>query len=87
MRHLLMFLWAQTDQPAIRYFNLENPDPDPSFAWVILNAFFFIGVTLLVTIGIGIAFGGFRFWLLTKFPYNRFNGADKEDVARTFRLD
>ena len=86
MRHLLAFIWAQTDQPVIRYFTLKDPDPEPSFVWVILNTFFFIGVALAITFGIGIAFGGFRFWLLSKFPNNRFNGADKNDLAKTFKL-
>lgn len=86
MRNLLAFIWTQTDQPVIRYFTLKDPDPEPSFVWVILNTFFFIGVVLAITIGIGVAFGGFRFWLLSKFPYNRFNGEDKDDLAKTFRL-
>lgn len=86
MRDVLAFLWAQTDQPAIRYFTLKDPDPEPSFVWVILNTFFFIGVALAVTLAIGVAFGGFRLWLLSKFPNNRFNGEDPEDLAKTFRL-
>ena len=86
MRHLLAFLWAQTEQPAIRYFTLKNPDPQPSFVWFILNAFYFIGVVLAVTLVVGIVFGSFRFWLLSKFPYNRFNGTDENDVVQTFRL-
>ena len=87
MRHFVEFLWAQTEQPAIRYFTLKNPEPEPSFVWVILNTFFFIGVALAITIAIGVAFGGFRLWLLNKFPYNWFNGADKEDLSETFRLN
>ena len=86
MRHVLAFLWAQTEQPVIRYFTLKDPDPQPSFVFFILNTFFFIGVVLLITMAIGVAFGGFRFWLLSKFPYNWFNGADKEDLTETFRL-
>ena len=79
--------WVQKTQPQIEYFTLKNPDPEPSFVWFILNAFFFIAVALLVTFGIGVAFGSFRFWLLHKFPNNPLNGADKEDLAQTFRLN
>ncbi len=86
MRHVLAFLWTQTEQPVIRYFTLKNPDPQPPFVWFILNAFYFIGIVAAVTLVIGIVFGGFRFWLLSKFPNNRFNGADKDDLAKTFRL-
>ena len=62
MRHLFAFLWAQTDQPAIRYFTLTDPDPEPSFVWFILHTFYLIGIVLAVAFAIGIAFGGFRFW-------------------------
>ena len=45
-----------------------------------------LAVLAAVTFAIGLAFGGFRFWLLSKFPYNRFNGADKDAPTETFRL-
>jgi hypothetical protein len=80
-------LWAQTDQPGIKFYSLKDPDPEPSLAWFILNAFFFVGIVLAVVLGIGIAFGSFRLWLLERFPNNRFNGADENDVGRTFRLN
>ena len=86
MRNLLAFLWAQTEHPAIHYFTLTDPDPEPSFVWFILNAFYFVGTVAAVTFGIGLAFGGFRFWLLSKFPYNRFNGSDKDNPTNTFKL-
>ena len=86
MGRVLDFLLLQATQPEIRYFTLKDPDPEPSIAWFILNAFFFIGVVLLITFAIGVAFGSFRYWLLEKFPYNKLNGADKEDLAHTFRL-
>lgn len=85
-RALSLFLWAQTDQPGVKFYTLKNPDPEPSLAWFILNAFFFIGIVLAVVVGLGIAFGSFRLWLLEKFPNNRFNGAEEDDVGRTFRL-
>jgi len=74
-------------QPAddgIHYFSVKDPEPDEGrmFAKFVLNAFFFVGVTLLVTLGVGIAFGSFRVWLLEKYPHNRFNGVPEE----TFRL-
>lgn len=74
-------------QPAgegIRYFSVKDPEPDPAraFALFVLNAFFLIGVALVVTLGMGIAFGTFRVWLLEKYPHNRFNGSPGE----TFRL-
>lgn len=87
MGRILDFLWIQATQPEIRYFTLKDPDPEPSIAWFILNAFFFIAVALTITLAIGVAFGSFRFWLLEKFPYNRLNGADKEDLSHTFRLN
>ena len=78
-------------QPAddgIRYFSVKDPEPEPErlLAWFVLNAFFLIGVTLLVTVGIGIAFGSFRLWLLEKYPHNRFNGVPEDDPGKTFRL-
>ena len=87
MERLWDALWVQATQPEIEYFRLTNPDPEPSFVWFILNAFFFIAVVLLVTLAIGVAFGGFRFWLLGKYPNNPLNGADEEDLAQTFRLN
>ena len=74
MRHVpafvnfIGFIWAQTDQPAIRYFTLKDPDPEPSFVWFILNTFFFIGVILAVTIAIGVAFGGFPLLAVVEIP-------------------
>jgi hypothetical protein len=81
------FLWAQTNQPRIKYYNLKDPDPEPSLAWFVLNAFAFVGVTIAIVVGLGIAFGSFRLWLLAKFPNNRFNGTEDEDVSQTFRLN
>ena len=86
MGNVLKALWLQATQPEIRYFSLKDPNPEPSIAWFILNAFFFIAIALSITFAIGVAFGGFRYWLLSKFPYNRFNGADKDDLVKTFRL-
>ncbi len=83
------FLAAALLQPAddgIRYFTLKDPNPDPSLAWFILNAFFLIAVVLAVTLGIAIAFGSFRYWLLEKYPNNRFNGAPADDLSQSFRL-
>ena len=80
-------LSAQSDQPGIQFYSLKDPNPEPSLAWFVLNAFFFVGVALLVVVCLGIVFGTFRLWLLEKFPNNRFNGAEEEDVSRTFRLN
>ena len=77
-------------QPAddgVKYFWLKDPEPERNLAWFILNAFFLIAVALLVTLGIGIAFGTFRVWLLENFPNNRFNGSPEDDPGKTFRLD
>jgi len=87
MRPLLTFLLLQVNESTVEFFTLTDPDPEPSFVWFILNAFFFIGVVLVATFAVGIAFGGFRMWLLTKFPNNRFNGKDEDDVVHTFRLN
>jgi hypothetical protein len=76
-------------QPAddgIKYFSLKDPEPERGLAWFVLNAFFLIAVALAVTLGIGIAFGSFRVWLLEKFPRNRFNGTPEDDPGETFRL-
>ena len=81
-----VLLALQAAQPEIKFFNLKDPNPEPSLGWFILNAFFFVGVVLVVTIAIGLAFGSFRYWLLSKFPNNRFNGAPADDPAVTFRL-
>ncbi len=86
MERVLAFLLVQANQPGIRYFTLKDPDPEPTYVWVILNAFFFIGVMMLVMISLGMVFGGFRYWLLAKFPNNRFNGTDEEDLLHSFRL-
>lgn len=77
-------------QPAdegIKYFSLKDPEPERGLAWFVLNAFFLIAVALLVTLGLGIAFGSFRVWLLEKFPHNRFNGTPEDDPGETFRLN
>ncbi len=66
---------------------LKDPEPEHGLAWFVLNAFFFVGVALVVTLGIGIAFGSFRVWLLEKFPHNRFNGTPDDDPGETFRLN
>jgi hypothetical protein len=79
-------LASQPPGEGIRYFSLKDPDPEPSLAWFILNAFLLIGVLLLATTVLGIAFGSFRLWLLEKFPHNRFNGAPRDEVSRAFRL-
>jgi hypothetical protein len=83
----LPILYAlQPADDAVRYFSVKDPDPERMFAWFILNAFFFIAVALLITLGIGIAFGAFRVWLLEKYPHNRFNGVPEDDPGETFRL-
>jgi len=87
MGRILTFFLLQTSQPEIQYFTLKDPNPEPSYVWFILNTFFFIGILLLVAFSIGIALGGFRYWLLAKFPHNRFNGVEEDDLAQTFRLN
>ena len=82
-----VLLWAQTDQPGIKFYSLKDPNPEPSLAWFILNAFYLVGVAILVVVCLGIVFGSFRLWLLEKFPNNRFNGTEEQDVSRTFRLN
>ena len=44
-------------------------------------------MALLVTLGIGVAFGTFRVWLLERFPHNWFNGNPEDDPGETFRLN
>lgn len=82
------FAWLAQVQsaPEVKFFTLKDPDPDRGLAWFVLNAFFFVGVALAVTLGIGLVFGSFRLWLLARFPNNWFNGAPADDVSKTFRL-
>ena len=85
--HALPLLYAlQPPDDGIRFFSLKDPEPERGLAWFILNAFFLIAVSLAVTLGLGIAFGSFRVWLLEKYPHNRFNGSPPVDPAETFRL-
>ncbi len=85
--YALALLFAlQPADDGIQYFSMKDPEPERGFAWFILNAFYFIAVALLVALAIGIAFGGFRVWLLEKYPHNRFNGVPKDDPGETFRL-
>lgn len=86
MRALWSFVWLQVNQPEVRYFTLKDPNPEPSLAWFILNAFILIAAMLATMVALGVAFGGFRFWLLSKFPHNWFNGEDEDDVTKTFKL-
>ena len=83
---VLSGLSGQPGDEGIRFFALKDPDPEPSLAWFILNAFFLIAVALVVAVAIGCAFGGFRLWLLDRFPHNRFNGRPEDDISQTFRL-
>lgn len=83
----VFFALQQENLPVIKYYTLKDPDPEPSLAWFVLNAFFYVGIVLLVAIGIGLALGWFRFWLLEKYPKNRFNGTPEDDLTETFRLD
>lgn len=86
LAQLLLALQEAQTQPEIKYYTLKDPNPEPSLAWFILNAFFLVAVVLGVTLAMGVAFGSFRLWLLSKFPNNRFNGAPADDPALTFRL-
>ena len=85
--YALPLLYAlQPADDGIRFFSLKDPEPERGLAWFILNAFFLIAVSLAVTLGLGIAFGSFRVWLLEKYPHNRFNGSPVDDPGETFRL-
>jgi ABC-type phosphate transport system permease subunit len=85
--HALTLLFAlQPAEEGIRFFSLKDPEPERGLAWFILNAFFLVAVALVFTLGIGIAFGSFRVWLLERFPHNRFNGTPDDDPGETFRL-
>jgi hypothetical protein len=85
--YALPLLFAlQPEDDGIRYFSLKDPEPERGLAWFILNAFFLIAVSLGVTVGLGLALGWFRVWLLEKFPNNRFNGVPEDDPGETFRL-
>ena len=86
--HALTLLFAlQPADDGVRFFSLKDPEPEHGLAWFILNAFVLVGVALVVTLGLGIAFGSFRVWLLEKFPHNRFNGTPDDDPGETFRLN
>lgn len=85
-RALVLLAEAQASQGGVKFFTLKDPDPDPSLAWFILNAFFFVGIAILVMVALGFAFGSFRYWLLAKFPNNRFNGTPDDDFVQSLRL-
>jgi hypothetical protein len=76
-----LLLALQPPNDGIRYFSLKDPEPEHGLAWFVLNAFFLVGVGIGAAILLGIAFGGFRLWLLEKFPRNRFNGASDEPFS------
>jgi hypothetical protein len=79
-----LLLAFQPANDGIRYFSLKSSEPDHGLAWFVLNAFFLVAVALGVTLLVGIAFGGFRLWLLNRFPNNRFNGAPDEPFSLSF---
>jgi hypothetical protein len=80
----MLLLALQPGNDGVRYFSLKDPEPQHGLAWFVLNAFFLVAVALGATTLIGIAFGGFRWWLLEKFPNNRFNGAPDEPFSLSF---
>lgn len=84
---LTLLFALQPADDGIKFFSLKDPEPERGLAWFVLNAFFLIAVALLVTLGIGIAFGTFRVWLLERFPHNWFNGTPEDDPGETFRLN
>lgn len=80
---LLPLAWQmvllQPPEEEIYYYNLVDPAPEPGLAWFVLNAFFYVAIVGLVTLGLGIFFGGFRVWLKERYPDNPFNGTREED--------
>lgn len=83
----MLLLALQPANDGIRYFSLKDPEPQHGLAWFILNAFLLVAVALGATLLAGIAFGGFRWWLMEKFPRNRFNGAPEEPFSLSFPQD
>ena len=83
---LTILLALQPAGDEIKFFSLKDPEPPRGLAWFVLNAFYLVGVAIAVTLAIGIAFGGFRYWLLSKFPHNRFNGAPEDDPLTALKL-
>lgn len=86
LAQLLLALQEAQSQPEIKYYTLKDPNPEPSLAWFVLNAFFLVAVVVGATLALGIAFGSFRVWLMSRFPNNRFNGAPPDDPVLSFRL-
>jgi hypothetical protein len=83
----LLLLAFQSANDGVRFFSLKDPEPQHGLAWFILNAFFLVAVALGATLLMGIAFGGFRLWLLEKFPRNWFNGSPDEPFSLSFPRD
>jgi hypothetical protein len=81
---LALVLAFQPADGGIRYFSLKDPEPQHGLAWFVLNAFLLVAVAVGATLLIGILFGGFRLWLLEKFPHNRFNGVPDEPFSLSF---
>ena len=81
---LSLILAFQPPDGGVRYFSLKDPEPQHGLAWFILNAFLLVAVALGATLLAGILFGGFRLWLLEKFPRNRFNGTPDEPFSLSF---
>jgi hypothetical protein len=82
-----LLLAFQPANDGIRYYSLKSPQTEHGLAWFVLNAFVLVGVALGATLLLGIAFGGFRLWLLNKFPNNRFNGTPDEPFSLSFPRD
>lgn len=78
--------WTQNVPKATTFLDLTDP-PEPSF-WVwMLSTFAFIGVVLLITLGLGASVGVFRIWILKRFPRNSLNGPEDEGMTRLHLLD
>jgi len=75
MHHQLLMVMQE---PTVHFYSLRDPEPERGLAWFVLNAFLLVGIALAITIGLGIAFGAFRAWLIQKYPDNRFNGNGDE---------
>ncbi len=82
MSYLLSLgVWLQSKQGGVTFIDLTDPDPGPSFAWVILTTFTAIGIALLVATGVGAGVGLLRIWTRNRFPNNRLNGIAVEPLT------
>ncbi len=62
----------------VEYFTLPDPDPPRGILFLVLESLAFAGALIGATVVLGVAFGIFRSWLLSRYPTNAFNGSGQD---------